>query len=289
MLSRIRIYNMDQLSLPEDGQDFIDIATGPHAERTGFDLLDLEGVGPVPATVSYSEHAMIPGGRFQSANTQVRNIVLRVGISPDYAAGKTGQELRRELYKVAIPGTNVRVRLYNDERYEMRTDGVIETAEPVIFSKDPEVQISIICPSPFFRAPGDTVIEDLPPSTHRFNYDGEVPRGLQIDVKVLTTIYWINVQDTRLPLADDRPRPNIRISARFDPGDNVRIRTGQGSKEVSQRDSNMVFKNRLIGRVSPGEGGWPILNPGENRIRVEGSQSDSLRWDLTLIRSYGGF
>lgn len=287
MLSRIRLMNLDERLIPEGSRDYVDLIHGSVYNRTGFDLRDAQGLGPVPSQINFSEFAMIPGGQFHSHNVQTRNIVLRIGFDSVYNTDMSVQDLRREIYQIASPGSNVRLRLYNNRSFEMQIDGWVETAEPVIFSKDPEIQISIICTHPFFREPGSSVFENLSWS-HDFYYGGDIVYGYNIVATVLENINWLEIQDLS-SIYDETNRPSMRINHPIPAGDKVRVITTPGNRQVTQMHPNESFKARLITHVHARAGGWPQMKPGNNTIGVRGNNPSTVEYNIGVVRRYGGF
>ena len=54
------------------------------------------------------------------------------------------------LYKYLLPEQWTRLRFFSDHLPTVDIAGVVETFEPNIFSQDPEIQVSILCPKPDF-------------------------------------------------------------------------------------------------------------------------------------------
>lgn len=143
-----------------------------------FPLISVEGLGPVAAEIVTSPRPFT-GVNFDSAKINSRNVVLTIGLRPDYASGSKAMSLRRYLYGGMAPGNNVSIMLEGDGLYqgfdtEGFLQGVVESFEPNIFSKDPEVQISIICPEPYIVGGSDQV-KVLKPGSGDFYYTGTAP------------------------------------------------------------------------------------------------------------------
>lgn len=280
MLSSIRVYDYNE-------GNFVDFVQNPSPGEAGYSIDgEVQGLGPVDHTINYSTYAMVPGGQYHSSTSGARNIVIEAGFNPDFADGKTVQDLRREIYRAFMPGTEVRVRLYNDGNYESRIDGWCESIKPVIFAEEPTVQISILCVDDInFRAPSETVIGGLADNEQSFIYDGDTAYGLTLDVRTSLDLSWIEIQDMSAPLGE-RPTATIRTSI---PANRLlRIVTTPGKKQVSLRTLGGSFIDRLIGTVETSNG-WPQMRPGQNNIRVRGSKSGGLTWDVIMNIRYGGF
>ena len=66
-------------------------------DRNGFYVKDIDGLDPVPASLSSSAFGQLDGEVEQGARREKRNIVLTVGLEPDYVT-RTVSQMRRELY-----------------------------------------------------------------------------------------------------------------------------------------------------------------------------------------------
>lgn len=124
---------------------------GPTLEDTsGLLITEIEGLGPVKATVNMTQLATADGDIFNSKRLQGRNIVIKARFT--YAS--TIEEARLLSYKYFPIGHPVTFKIRTDNR-EAETTGYVESNEPDIFSDESDVQISILCESPFFLSVSD--------------------------------------------------------------------------------------------------------------------------------------
>lgn len=124
---------------------------GPTLEDTsGLLITEIEGLGPVKATVNMTQLATADGDIFNSKRLQGRNIVIKARFT--YAS--TIEEARLLSYKYFPIGHPVTFKIRTDNR-EAETTGYVESNEPEIFSDESDVQISILCESPFFLSVSD--------------------------------------------------------------------------------------------------------------------------------------
>lgn len=127
----------------------------PLVEPTGtspYFIKNVDGLGPVPAQLVFSDFADSDGEYFQDAKIRARNIVISAGYRADYINGKSVEAVRRELYAALPPKGAVRLRFLNSESETVYIDGRVESHEPNIFTQEPEVQISVMCPLPLLRS-----------------------------------------------------------------------------------------------------------------------------------------
>lgn len=121
-------------------------------QRAVLDLIqvqDIQGLDPVKATINTTEYADIDGGYFTGASVDIRNIVITFGYNPDWAEN-TIETLRQTLYQYFMPKQAIRLTFTSTHLPPVQIDGFVESMEPNIFSQDPSVAVSIICPDPPF-------------------------------------------------------------------------------------------------------------------------------------------
>lgn len=284
MLTRVQLARYDN-GLYENS---INVEAELPSGEGGFTIIDVEGLGPVKANVAYSDYAMIDGGVVHSARGDVRNLVIKAGMHPDYADGRTVDQLREELYAHVMTGQEIRVRLFKDGVYVRRINGVVEAVEPVIFSKNPEVSISIICPKPYFITPTTVVTEGLSDDTHNFTYIGNVPWGIEARVNIRTPTSRLRLE--RLSNTPLEPYQHMTIDGNFQTNQYVTIVTTPGEKEITVRSvANDSVVRRLVTAARIGSNGWPMLRPGLNQLRVSGALPFHVTWDHHVSARYGGF
>lgn len=116
---------------------------------TGFLIYNIDGLGPGVADIKTSAFAVSDGGVFNTARRDVRNIVItfRLGHAPTIEAS------RLRAYRYFGLKREVTLEIQTDKRLG-RISGYVEKVEPVIFTNDAHMQVSIICPDPYFYEVG---------------------------------------------------------------------------------------------------------------------------------------
>lgn len=115
-----------------------------------WQMVKAEGLTPVDADINLSENANTDGGYFRSSRLGERNIVLTLYLNNNAEAN------RLELYKYIK--TKKPVTLYIDTNYRhVYINGYVESLSAGIFDKKEKVQISIICPNPYFLNENESV------------------------------------------------------------------------------------------------------------------------------------
>ena len=112
-------------------------------------LNSITGITPADATINVSEMAAQDGAVFNSSKVLPRNLVITFDIR---GRDENVRRRRVNLYRYLKTKSRVRVYIATDQR-DAYTDGYIERLDDggSIFSDRERMQLSIICPEPFFR------------------------------------------------------------------------------------------------------------------------------------------
>jgi Phage tail protein. len=118
-------------------------------DLSGFEVRDIQGLGPVKATINTSKVSTRDGVVYNSSTLDGRNIVLQLG----FLNAPTVEAVRLRSYQHFPLKTEVEIVIETDTRL-VRTYGRVESNEPTIFGKDSSAQISIVCPDAYFYDAG---------------------------------------------------------------------------------------------------------------------------------------
>lgn len=118
-------------------------------EGSKFVVKSVDGLGPSERTVFISEKT------YQGKTVSNRQVVILLDLYPDWTAGETPSDLRDDMYAMLAPGLTdaLSLRLMNGEGVQAQVDAVASGCEIVPFSKDPVLQITLDCLSPYFKSP----------------------------------------------------------------------------------------------------------------------------------------
>ena len=156
--------------------------------QSPYVVKNIDGIGPVGASVATTQYVTKNGSIFQSARTGERNIVITLGMNADYSTTIDPYgELRRALYPVLYPQSKVTLVIESTELETVEIVGWVESFEPTIFTKDPDIRISIICPDPFFVSQVNTVATSTGTNTITVNNPGNVETGFTLLIDYFTT------------------------------------------------------------------------------------------------------
>lgn len=122
-------------------------------QNNKYAITSITGLGFPDAEINTVSVGSFDGERFNSSRVAKRNIVLTIAILGDVEANRIA------LYRVFKSKQWIRFHYKNGLR-DVYIDGYIESAPIDLFSQNQEVQISIICPEPFFKE-AEEIIDDM--------------------------------------------------------------------------------------------------------------------------------
>lgn len=122
-------------------------------EESGLLIEEIDGLGPAKANVLFTELATTDGAvdNFSRLNTRELNIKLRFLVKP------TIEDTRLSVYKYFPIKQMIKFEIETDNR-NVYTYGRVEIDDPDIFSEKESVDITLLCPDPYFR---DNVTREL--------------------------------------------------------------------------------------------------------------------------------
>jgi len=279
MLTKVRITEMNNGT-------FIDIPINDNTGTFPFNIKHIEGLDPVPASISTTDRASFDGVQFGSAKVGARNIILTVGYVPEHAALYGVQALRRKMYGYAMPKMDVEIRLYSDEYPTLSIMGTVESLSAAVFGKDPVITISVLATDPYFKALSSVVVNGNIGAVMTINYPGDVPTGIYIRLNTSTTLPSLGIERYETQgfqsLSYDSPMYTYEY---------LNITTVKGAKTVNAENKTTGIRTNKLGFLNPASD-WLELAPGVNKfrfIRPSGSSGNNSPISFTYLPRYGGF
>lgn len=115
---------------------------------TGYNVVAIDGLGPVDAVLQTSNTVTTDGVIFNGARKDEREIVINLAYYPESC--KNIEDLRHGTYKYFPEKEEVTLVFHADTR-SVRTTGIVESNDVSIFSEKEGSSIVIKCPDPWFR------------------------------------------------------------------------------------------------------------------------------------------
>lgn len=208
-----------------------------------WQVLSIGGLNPPQAQVNTTAIAGMDGSKFNSSKLGMRNIVIMLRINGNV------EENRQTLYRF-FRTKEISQFYFTNQNREVSIPGYVETVECNLFSNSEVMQVSIICPYPYFRALADLHVdisnehaafyfpfainedEPVPFSLYVENRITNVPNnseaevGVLIDINVLADVNEIMIKDT--DTGDE-----MTLAYEFLESDRILINTIKGEKSIT--------------------------------------------------------
>lgn len=252
-------------------------------------IRNIDGLEPVKADVNTSRYGSVDGEFYISSSVGKRNIVITIGLNPNWA-DQTYEALRKILYLYFMPKTQVTLKFTSTHMPPVQISGYVESCEPSIFSKDPEMQVSIICNQPYFEAISASALSGTTTAltdntTTDVDYPGDIPVGFIMDISADSGGTTFTNSEVRII----NTTPTLQfyaVVATVDSTKFLRVSTVQGDKYVKQYPLPSGTPTNILGKATPGNIWWP-LQKGINKIKVQVA-TPGQSWSIHYFARYGG-
>lgn len=131
-------------------------------QNKDYDILSIAGLTPPAATINTSNIIGAGGAQFNSSRIGMRNLVITL------VPRRSAEENRIRLYEFFRVKGWVKCYYHNNHR-NVSVEGYVETLEAGIFEKGHQIQISILCPEPFWLAASE-IVYDISKITALFEF-----------------------------------------------------------------------------------------------------------------------
>ncbi|MDD3040085.1 phage tail domain-containing protein [Bacteroides sp.] len=232
-----------------------------HPEKSGFVVLEITGLGASKADINSTELSNSDGAVYSSARVNSRNIVFKLQAYPNVY--QTAEDVRLASYKYFPIKKKIRM-IFETENRICEIYGYVESNEPDIFSKEVTMQISVICPDPYFYSAGENGInmtvfygveslfefpfsnESLTENVIEFGdikneteqsiyYTGDAEVGVVILINATGEVSDLTIYNatSRTSIAIDTDRLVTLTGSKIINGDEITISTIKGQKSIT--------------------------------------------------------
>lgn len=259
------------------------------AETDLVQIRDIQGLDPVKASVNTSPFGSVDGEAYIGSSVSSRNIVLTVGINPNWGSWSY-ESLRRLLYEYFMPKRLVKLVFISDDIVPVEISGVVESAEINQFSKDPEFVVSVICPDPYFTAVDPEVVtgNSVRPGASGapiIIYEGTIEAGMHVQVTQSSgaTPTFIGIQIGEEPAVI----AYFNVTTTVNPTNYFELNSVPTKKFVQNVDLSTGVITSLLSKVVREGSEWPIFQPGSNEFAVI-TDAGVQDWELSYFERFGG-
>lgn len=216
-----------------------------------------------------------------------REIIIRAQVNPDYILNEVPADLRDEIYRMIASNRNgmIHIRLVNEGSVVAHTTAWMKKLEVPHFSRIPELQLTLECDDPIFRAMSNVEV----PSESFLSYGGlsvylayplvvvdsqsTAPHGFEFALNIGTTISTLTIKDK-----DTDPEWTFKITpgtiggtAGFVDTDYIYFSSveGEAKLQLLRGSTNEVGGTLydIMDKVDVGSV-WPIMFPGKNEFYI---------------------
>lgn len=258
----------------------------------GFIVDDIKGLDPVKKSIASASLPTMAGSQYQASHRESRNIVMTIGLVPDYVDTFSVGDLRDRLYDFLMPtqsDATVELRFYDSNGRVVNVSGMVESFETSIFSKDPSVDISIICFDPDFTAVSSTTMSWNTSSSTTDDagrlvipYDGSIRTGVTLKLYVNRSLSAFTIYNRGV----DAILASMDFQAPLVAGDVLTISTIRGSKGVTLNRGGA--QSSLLYGLSAQSINWIELIPGGTNYLRFYATGAAIPFDLIYTARYGG-
>lgn len=279
MLTKLEAYSSWEsapiLPLSDNGREETDL----------IQIRNIVGLDPVKAAVNTSPFGSVDGVAYTGSSVPSRNIVLTIHPNPDWH-NWTFESLRRVIYSYFMPKMLTRLVFTSDDISPVEIYGYVEDVSVNPFSKDVEIQVSIICPDPYFTdvtatlVTGDTTDGSNP---IEINYEGSIEAGINVEVlrksDPAPTHIAIQIGESVISY--------FNAAASVDATKYFLMNSVPGAKYVRNVAWNTGVITNLLSKLQTGSQ-WPTLKPGLNDFSVITDTPGNQGWQLRYFERRGG-
>lgn len=210
-------------------------------------LAPVRGLTPPPANINTTPLATKDGSIFNSSAMQNRNIVLTLYPRQEVEA------TRVNLYKYFRVKQYIKLYITTSLR-SVWIDGYIETMDGDLYENPQKMQISIICPDPYFKDTEQTVVS-ISDGTGSIENDSDDETGVVIELNATGAV-------STPTITNETTGETFTINTAMAEGDKIVLNTRRGEKSLTKIAADETTTN-IINAMDPGSD-WFNLIPGEN-------------------------
>lgn len=263
-----------------------------------YQIINIMGLTPPSAQINTSKIAGQDGSKFNSSTLNERNIVITVKLNGDV------EQNRINLYSFFRNKEWCKFYYKNGTR-NVYIEGYVESLDGDLFSSNETMQISILCPNPYFKDI-DEIIDDISKALAAFEFPFAIDEGDPIPISTIDTSRTTNVYNNsesetgliiEIDLLNNANKIQINniitgeifvLNYAFLENDKIIIDTNKGNKSVSLV-RNAVTTN-LFTAMRKGSSFFQ-LNIGDNFFSYlvdEGTNDDAIHIVFKHYTLYGG-
>lgn len=260
-----------------------------------YDVIKIDGLAPPATALNFTPLVNLDGSIYNSGRLDNRNIVITIVLHGDI------ERNRINLYNYFPIKRKTRLYFKNETR-DVYIDGYIETFECDFFELGEKVQISILCPNPYFKSTDTTVItfaNQVDLFEFPFSIDAEgIPfselvisnttyyNNGDIDIGMIITLHALENQILNPVIFNNTTNQKFGLNWDLYEGDVITISTIAGEKSVKLLRNGVT--TNIINSVQQGSS-WLQLVSGINELSYQCDEGASaLQISISAVNIFEG-
>lgn len=238
---------------------------GPN-RRNPYLLKKVDGLDAEQITPQYYGQGLVSNANFSSLVLEPREVVMRIGLRPNWRSGETPASLRSNLQRAIASNRKgtVQLRLFDDEVAVGVLEGFITKFNAPVTTAETDVFITIKCPDPLIKSLDVTsqIVEEVDLTEIIVINDpvSNAPHGLYLKFTYTDTASVFEMSEP-----EDFPDWSFDITYDFIAGDELYISSDENNKYAYRvRSGGTLHLADLIGVGSV----WPVMFPLENQYSI---------------------
>lgn len=263
---------------------------------TPYTITEIEGIATPEATINLTDLALIDGQKYNSAKTNTRTINLAFAI--EYNA----EPNRLNVYNVLRLKHPVRM-IYKSELLNVFIDGYVQLVEISHFEMKQIVTVTLICPSPYFKAV-DAMVADLAQNIRMFHFKFAITAENPVPLGVFRSVPMVTVENTGhadtglifdctftglvsgLTIIDYDTGEYFGVNGEYAADQHLIINTNKGEKSVFFKWGSETINE--FGKVEPGSTWFQISNTRTFTFAVQSGSISNVSIAISLYSLYEG-
>lgn len=236
-----------------------------------YAVISIDGLTRPPTTINTAIAASIDGSFYNSSRMEQRNLVISIILR-----GKI-EENRQALYQI-FPCKTLCTIYFENKNRNVKIDGYVETLEGDLFTMQERIQISIICPRPYFEDL-NVIYSEISTIIKRFEFPFSISQPIPFgDVLETPHAFLTNYGDTdtgfsltgeitkdisTLTIKNLTTGSELTLNYAFTAGDIITLCTIQGRLRAEIERTGVTIS--ILNSVEWGSV-WVKLQPGFNDL-----------------------
>ncbi len=233
-----------------------------------YNITDITGLDADEITSKFYGDSTISNESYYELSMRSRDVILKIGLNPNYSTNETVSELRDRLYRfISSSRTGViQLQFRDGETVVATVSGFVTKFESLLFTKLPEIQLTITCSDPMLRSPNEVnfdVSEMDPAAIVITDEESTAPHGFRFAVIFDAPMIDFSIQDGVDPTWAFEVNLSGSPLGQFNIGDELHFSSEHNNRYLLLvRDLTV---KHLVDRIVP-TSVWPILFPNVNNF-----------------------